>query len=164
MRKTLTAGLTALSLVLVPAAPVHAETNDALNRAILGLLAAGAIGLAINKSQSETRSIPVQQDNRRWTHGDNRRTERDQHQHRDNRRAQSQRRVDPLPSRCFRQIELGNGRVQSVFTERCLDRRYADNASLPRQCLTRLGGRDGSRRGYEASCLRDRGFRSDQRW
>ena len=48
MRKTLTAGLTALSLILVPAAPVQAEDNKALNQAILGLLAAGAIGLAIN--------------------------------------------------------------------------------------------------------------------
>lgn len=159
MRKTLTAGLTALSLVLIPAAPVQAETNDGLNQAILGLLAAGALGLMINQSQKNDTSDMTNHSETR--HGSRQQTRRE---NRDERRARNARRVDPLPSRCFRQIELNNGRVQSVFTKRCLDRRYDDTSALPRQCLTRLGGRDGSRRGYEASCLRERGFRTDQRW
>jgi hypothetical protein len=164
MRKTLTAGLTALSLVLIPAAPVQADSNEGLNRALLGLLAAGAIGLAISESQNKTVNTTVRNEPRSNSPANTHRRDNAQRAHRDNRQTQSTRRVDPLPSRCFRQIELGNGRTQSVFTERCLDRRYDDTASLPRQCMTRLGGRDGSRRGYEASCLRDRGFRTDRRW
>ena len=161
MRKTLTAGLTALSLVLIPAAPVQAESNDGLNHAILGLLAAGAIGLAINQSQtSSTPKVTVHHTPqarsqtgqvRFGTEGRNR-----------GRDVRHTRRVDPLPSRCFRQVELRNGRIQNVFTASCLDRRYNDVVSLPRQCLTRIGGRDGSQRGYEASCLRERGFRTDR--
>lgn len=159
MRKTLTAGLTALSLILVPAAPVQAETNDALNRAILGLLAAGAIGLVIsNANKTTNKAVTVRQQHVRDRHADPRRFSEDQ------REVRHGRRLDPIPSRCFRQIELGNGRLQQVYTQRCLDRRYDDAAALPRQCLTRLGGHDGTRLGYSAKCLRDRGFRSDQRW
>lgn len=155
MRKTLTAGLTALSLILIPAAPVHAADNDNLNRAILGLLAAGAIGLAINESKSNSSSSV--QVHRTPRHADQRRfgTER--------RTVRQRRHVDPLPSRCFRQVKLGNGRVQNVFTSRCLDRRYNDAAYLPSNCLTRIGGRGGNQRGYEANCLREHGYRSDRR-
>jgi len=161
MRKTLTAGLTALSLVLIPAAPAQANnSNDSFNRAVIGLLAAGALGLAINKSRDgdgpnvQLRINKGQSDRHRNVQrfGDT------------NRHARVTRRADPLPSRCFRQIELRNGHVQKAFGARCLDRRYRDVASLPRQCLVRLGGRNGSRFGYEAHCLRDRGFRADRRW
>lgn len=169
MRKTLTAGLTALSLVLVPAAPVQAETNnDALGQAIVGLLAAGVIGLAISNNRDRNASTADVQENVRNEHradprhSDGRRFGEDDRRDRGVRH--HGRRADALPGRCFRQIELRNGRVQQVYTSRCLDRRYRDVATLPRQCLTRLGGRDGSRLGYSASCLRDAGYRSDRRW
>jgi hypothetical protein len=155
MRKTFTAGLTALSLILIPAAPVQAENNDTLNHAILGLLAAGAIGLAINESKSnKSSSVQVHRTTRHANQGrfgNERRTVR------------RRRHVDPLPSRCFRQVKLGNGRIQNVFTSRCLDRRYDDVNYLPRNCQTRIGGRGGNQRGYEANCLREHGYRSDRR-
>ena len=154
MRKTLTAGVTALSLLLATAAPTQAANNDGLNKAVIGLLAAGAIGLAIN--QNNTPQVVEVEHNRRFGDRDNHRRTVPQ--------SRNTRRADPLPGNCFRRIELGNGRTQSVFTESCLDQRYADNAALPRQCLTNLGGPNGSRQGYEANCLRNRGFRSDQRW
>lgn len=156
MRKTLTAGLTAFSLILGTVAPVQADTNDGLNKAMLGLLAIGAIGLAVKHNQNDEPQVVEVQHAPRF--GEPQQT------HRNNQQSRNARRADPLPARCFRQIELGNGRTQSVFTERCLDQRYDDNAALPRQCLTNLGGRDGHNQGYVASCLRDRGFRSDQRW
>jgi hypothetical protein len=165
MRKTLTAGLTALSLILIPAAPVHAENNTALNQAILGLLAAGAIGLAINKNRrDQSPSVAVEQNQRFGDDVDDRRRDHAHNSDRNDRDTRRDRHADPLPGRCFRRVELGNGRVQNVFAARCLDRRYSDAATLPRQCLTRIGGRDGSRRGYEARCLRDFGYRSDRRW
>lgn len=160
MRKTLTAGLTALSLILVPAAPVQAEDNKALNQAILGLLAAGAIGLAINNSRDNDKpTVTIQQTPRHANRNSRAQPRRDRGP-----QVRHGRHADPLPSRCFRNIELNNGRTQSVFTSRCLDRRYDDANTLPRQCLTRLGGRDGSRHGYEATCLRNLGYRSDRRW
>ena len=165
MRKTLTAGLTALSLILVPAAPAQAEDNTALNQAILGLLAVGAIGLAINKSRDTSNSsVTVHQTPRHNSRNDERRADQAHQPRQQTRQSRHTRRADPLPSRCFRQIELNNGRTQQVFTSRCLDRRYRDATTLPRQCLTRLGGRTGSRQGYEAACLRDLGYRSDRRW
>ena len=170
MRKTLTAGLTALSLILVPATPVHADThNDALGQAIVGLLAAGVIGLAISKNRDRDddnaqRSTVQHNGYQQPRHAQTQRFGDDDRRTRDVRGLGHGRRADALPGRCFRQIELRNGRVQNVFAARCLERRYRDVDSLPRQCLTRLGGRDGSNLGYDASCLRDRGYRSDRRW
>ena len=172
MRKTLTAGLTALSLIMVPAAPVQAETqNDALGQAIVGLLAAGVIGLAISKSRhNDAPEVQVHQPTQsNHGHGSTRTEPRrfgdDTATSPGNGRGNAYgRRVDLLPDRCFRQIELRNGRVQNVYASRCLDRRYRDSDRLPQRCLTRLGGRDGSRFGYEASCLRESGYRSDRRW
>ena len=165
MRKTLTAGLTALSFMLIPAAPVHAENNAALNQAILGLLAAGAIGLAINKNRrDQSPSVAVEANQRFGDDIDNRRHDHAHNSNRNDRDTRRNRHADPLPGRCFRRVELGNGHVQNVFAARCLDRRYNDAATLPRQCLTRIGGRDGNRRGYQARCLRDFGYQSDRRW
>jgi len=143
MHKTLTAGLTALSLILIPAAPVQAQNNNSdTNKIILGLLAAGAIGLAIKNNRSDGKSSVTVQT-----------TPRHQQAH-----------LDPVPGRCFRRVETARGGYQGVFTKRCLDRRYRDASTLPRQCVVRIGGRDGNRRGYDASCLRDFGYRSDRRW
>lgn len=169
MRKTLTAGLTALSLILVPAAPVQAQTtteNDAIGQALVGLLAAGLVGLAISKSRDKDDNDEVAVRNTHTPRADNNghRFGDDDRRGRDNRGVRRGHYVDPLPHRCFRQIELGNGRIQNVYAARCLERRYRDADTLPRRCETRLGGRDGSRLGYDARCLRDRGYQSDRRW
>lgn len=155
MFKTLTAGLTALSLIIIPAAPVQAQnSNNDLNRAIIGLLAIGAVGLAIKNNQSRSSETR--------THRPSIQVHKTHRNH--NNRVRQQRRVDPVPGRCFRRVETSRGGYQGVFTERCLERRYRDANTLPRQCQVRIGGRDGHRRGYDASCLRDFGYRSDRRW
>jgi len=169
MHKTLTAGLTALSLILIPAAPVQAQNNNSdANKIILGLLAAGAIGLAIKNNRSDGKSSVTVQTTPR--HQQAHQPRQGAHNHantnRDERRANTRRHraVDPVPGRCFRRVETARGGYQGVFTKRCLDRRYRDASTLPRQCVVRIGGRDGNRRGYDASCLRDFGYRSDRRW
>lgn len=172
MHKTLTAGLTALSLILIPAAPVQAQNNNNdANKIILGLLAAGAIGLAIKNNRSDDkpnvtiRTTPRhQQAHQPQGHAHN---QQNAHNNRLTERRQSARRhraVDPIPGRCFRRVETARGGYQTVYTKRCLDRRYRDAHTLPRQCVVRIGGRNGNRRGYDASCLRDFGYRSDRRW
>jgi len=158
MKKTLTAGLTALSLILVPATPVHADSRqDEINRTIISLLAIGAIGLAIknnadNRSEAKNAATPRQSvspaHDRRQSTTWERRT----------------RHADPLPGRCFRRVETGRGEYQAVYAGRCLERRYRDANTLPRQCAVRMGGADGRRTGYDAGCLRDFGYRSDRRW
>lgn len=168
MMKTLTAGLTALSLILVPAAPVHAQTNNTeMQRTILGLLAVGGIALAIKNQQDQERKARSSRENRGQSHD---RNTRQVHGGQSHGRIQqgwgqsNRRHVDLVPGRCFRRVELSNGRHQGVFGARCLERRYRDAHTLPRQCQVRIGGRDGSRRGYDAACLRDFGYQSDRRW
>ena len=157
MHKLLTAGLTALSLILIPAAPVQAQNdNHNAGKILLGILAAGALGLAIQNNHNNGKpraSVRI--------------TPRDQRAHQPQRNTHNIRRqqtVDLLPGRCFRRVETGRGGYQGVYPKRCLDRRYRDAHTLPRQCVVRIGGHNGSRRGYEASCLRDFGYRSDRRW
>lgn len=166
MFKTLTAGLMALSLTLVPAAPVQAQqSNEDLQRAIVSLLALGAVGLAIKNNSDnreearETRRQPVEvapQRAPRNVHDNHRRNYQDFDR--------QNRRVDLVPGRCFRRVETARGGYQGVFVARCLERRYRDADTLPRQCLVRIGGNNGNRRGYDAACLRDFGYRSDRRW
>lgn len=163
MYKTLTAGLTALSLILIPAAPVQAQNNQAeVNRAVLGILAIGGIALAMKNHQDQQRQArqtrTTKQTPVRPVHNVQR------HDHGQQRVQHSRRGFDPVPGRCFRRVELANGRTQGVFGARCLDRRYRDAHTLPRQCQVRMGGPNGSRRGYDAGCLRDYGYRSDRRW
>ncbi|MEL6641509.1 MAG: hypothetical protein AAFP98_09390 [Pseudomonadota bacterium] len=182
MYKTLTAGLTALSLILVPAAPVHAQTNqDEVGRTILGLLAVGGIALAMKNHQEQqkqarqrrqsqvqapaTPNTPVQEVHNQRNQNQGQHVTRGWgHQHNKGWNQQSRRQVDLVPGRCFRRVETANGRFQGVYGARCLERRYRDAHTLPRQCQVRVGGTNGSRRGYDARCLRDFGYRSDQIW
>ena len=168
MMKTLTAGLTALSLILVPAAPVHAQTDQTeMQRTLLSLLAIGGIALAIKSQEEQNRKDRAERQDRARPQvqppvkvHDNGRSRN----HGGGWSQQSRRQPDLVPGRCFRRVELPNGRYQGVFGEQCLERRYRDAHTLPRQCRVRIGGRDGSRRGYEANCLRDFGYQSDRRW
>jgi len=163
MFKTLTAGLTALSLILVPAAPAYADSRqDEINRTILSLLAVGAISLAI-KNHNDTKpssaaAAPQPQPEPPVTA---RPVHKNGH---GNAFGRMNRQPDLLPGRCFRRVETGRGTHQSVYSARCLTRNYRDAHTLPRQCAVRMGGADGSRVGYEARCLGDFGYRSDRRW
>ena len=177
MYKTLSAGLTALSLILVPAAPVHAQNNqDEVGRAVLGLLAVGGIALALKNHQDQQKQArnqrqahaqePVSRNNTvRQVHNPQRGNQVTRNlNHKNGLGQQSRRQVDLVPGRCFRRVENARGNFQGVFGARCLERRYRDAHTLPRQCQVRVGGSGGSRRGYDAQCLRSFGYRSDRIW
>lgn len=63
-----------------------------------------------------------------------------------------------LPQKCLRRVETRHGRVR-MFASRCLKRNYDYTHRLPRQCNYTFNTGRGDRRGYEARCLRDHGFR-----
>ena len=169
MRKTLTAGLTALSLALMPAAPVEAQqqTNEDMSRMILGLMALGAAGIAIKSNRDNQDTARDQRRATEQVHDDRRHSNGIGKGHRigrGNGHVERPRRADLMPGRCFRRVETARGGYQGVFDGNCLDRRYRDANTLPRQCAVRMGGRDGHRQGYDAACLRDFGYQSDRRW
>lgn len=63
-----------------------------------------------------------------------------------------------LPKQCFQNFNTRTGKVQ-MFDERCLTRDFQHSNSLPRACRYEFGTPHGTRRGYEARCLRDAGYR-----
>ncbi|WP_298915726.1 hypothetical protein [uncultured Roseobacter sp.] len=67
-----------------------------------------------------------------------------------------------LPGDCLRSAQTRQGRVR-YFGNRCLERNYKHVNKLPRDCFIRLRGDDQSRRGYDARCLRDRGYQLARR-
>ena len=67
-----------------------------------------------------------------------------------------------LPGDCLRSFETPNGRVR-VFGQRCLERNYSYNQSLPRACAVRFRVNNKKRRGYDARCLRREGYQLARR-
>lgn len=63
-----------------------------------------------------------------------------------------------LPGQCLRSLETRHGKVR-MFGNRCLQRNYSFAHRLPQHCNFSFKTRDGYRRGYEARCLRDAGYR-----
>ena len=134
--KTLTAAVTALSLMVATAVPAHADrASDNLAKAVIAAIAIGAIVNSIDKG----RAHPVPQPAR-----------------------PQEVRNRQVPQVCA--IEINGARRDVVFyPERCL-RREGFSYRLPRHCATDIriqGHRD---RAYSEQCLRDAGFRvSDRR-
>ncbi|KIN63102.1 hypothetical protein Z946_1965 [Sulfitobacter noctilucicola] len=63
-----------------------------------------------------------------------------------------------LPQQCFRTYQTRKGRV-AMFAEGCLRRNFTAARHLPNQCQYVFRTPEGNRRGYEARCLRDQGYR-----
>lgn len=63
-----------------------------------------------------------------------------------------------LPRKCFRTFENRRSKIR-MFGNRCLQNNYAHAHRLPQHCFNRFRTYDGWRRGYEARCLRDAGYR-----
>jgi hypothetical protein len=63
-----------------------------------------------------------------------------------------------LPGDCLRSYNTRDGRVR-MFGQRCLQNQYRYVNRLPEHCAIRVRTSEGPRRGYEARCLRDQGYR-----
>ncbi|MFK7871177.1 MAG: hypothetical protein AB8B58_18300 [Roseobacter sp.] len=62
-----------------------------------------------------------------------------------------------LPGGCLRSTATREGRVR-YFGQRCLQRNYSFAHQLPQACAVRVRGQEGVRRGFEARCLRSKGY------
>ena len=139
MIKTLTAGLVALSLTLGTVAPnaAHAEIDE--GEAIVGIITLLLLGAAIANDNDNDRS-PGRGDRPR-----------------DN----SWRLV---PAECLRTIETRRGDTVRMFPRRCMERNYAHVNRLPSRCeITVRNARGHLRHGWTPRCLRQAGFRRDDR-
>jgi hypothetical protein len=158
MYKPLIAGITALSLTLVSAAPVQAQgmNRDDVGKLIFGIAAIAAIGAVIdNNKRSDRRSQQTEtvhdRSNRNNSWADlNRPRQRDHARNRD------------LPRECLRTVETRFG-TQRMFVQRCLERNYARVNRLPERCAVRLYTSNGPRSGFDPLCLQEQGYRSTRR-
>lgn len=145
MRRAMSAatiGLLVLSLLMVAAQPVRADSrSDQMARALLAAIAIGAVVHTIDKNKKKRRAAEAAQPpvlEPEPTHGPG-----------------SRHRV--IPAACGIEI-VGSRRAATVYPERCL-RREGVRAHLPQQCSfkARIYGREDWV--YGGDCLRDAGFR-----
>lgn len=141
IKTTFTAGLLATTLAFTSMTPTAAEArmSDDEIAALVGLL---FIGAAIHRSRNNDRAPAPDvtqrpRDENRW-------------------------RV--LPANCRRDIETRRRGTVRMFTQRCLNNNYRHVNRLPDECHIRVRTENGQRRqGFAARCLRQAGFRTNQR-
>ncbi|MFN2305423.1 MAG: hypothetical protein ABR504_00500 [Paracoccaceae bacterium] len=162
MFRTLIAALIAFSMTLAPApATANGIDNEDIAKIVLGLIALGAIkGAVDNRSDDDEKAADVDLRPRfgsepldrggfvppQGPRGD---TGRFGTGH------------DGLPRHCLDRVETRYG-DHRLFSQRCLERDYAQARDLPRACAVRLVTDRGARRGFDPICLRDRGYTT--RW
>ncbi|WP_333713877.1 hypothetical protein [Yoonia sp.] len=155
MMKSLVAGVMAFSLTLASALPAQANGLDRedVGKLLLGLLAVGVVGAAIENNQRREDIPVVRQDRGSWADLNQPRSRPDSR--RDDRRL-------ILPHQCLQTLRTRYGDLR-LFGERCLERNYRFSASLPERCEVRIYTHDGPRSGYDPLCLREQGYRTNRR-
>ena len=143
--KTLTAGVLATSLAFTSLTPATASAEISDGDAVVGLITLLLLGAAIhNNRDDDVRTQPAHPP--RVTHPAPRRDWR------------------VLPAQCLQTVTRRNGDRVRLFTQRCLTNNYAQTQRLPQACHVQFRTRDGGHRaGYRAACLRNQGFRTNQR-
>lgn len=137
MFKTLTAGITALSLAVPHAA--SAQSAD-ISKLIAGLAAVALIGVAIDqgvRSASPVALEPLPRDRER-----------------DRIRGH---RTAPLPAQCRVEVPSRHG-VTEIYASRCMARNYERANRLPEVCNIQVQGEFWGRTGYAPDCLRQFGY------
>jgi hypothetical protein len=142
---TLTAGVTALSMLVATAIPAHADrASDNLAKAVVGALIIGAIVNSANRGHAAPAPAPTPE-------------------------RPVEVRSPRVPQVCAVEIS-GARRTVVLYPERCL-RREGFDYRLPRGCATEIRMRGRTDRAYSAQCLSDAGFRvggsrrdGDRRW
>ena len=157
MFKTVTAGLTALSLAL--SVPTTAQAgNDDVAKALAGLALIAIVGAALsdNNGRTQVQVTPPQ------SYPNRREGVRSHDEHRSDNWGHNARRVALLPEACS--IELNrHGETRELYNSRCLRRTYANFDALPSDCQTTYRQNGHTRNGFNASCLRQYGFRTERR-
>lgn len=141
------------------AAPARADNND-LARFLAGATALVIISRALdNDNHSKKRSSTHY-----YHYDDNRHGNRNYGHGNGGHHNTKVDRPKRLPPGCLTRVNTGNGSRQ-VFGEACLNVHYNHVASLPRSCRTHSAGPNSNapRRGYDATCLFDRGYRATTR-
>ena len=157
----------AVAVTSLSAAPAHAEDNNDLARALAAVLGVAIIGKIIHESNKDddhrvTRRhdpqpqyrVPPPRKVDRAPHRVQprdlpRRVKRDTHRRADRKL---------LPGQCLRSFDTRRGTVV-MFGKRCLENNYRFASRLPQFCAQRVKTRNGKRRGYDARCLRQDGYR-----
>lgn len=130
---TLTAGVTALSLMIASAVPAHADRrSDNLAKAVVAAIAIGAIVNSIDKGRAQPAPVQPAPDPVR-----------------------SRRAV--VPSVCAIEVQ-GARRNFIAYPERCL-RREGFRAHLPQHCAISLRDHRRTFVAYGERCLKEAGFR-----
>ena len=142
--KTLTAGVLAISLTVTSLAPTSAAADISKDGAIAGILTLLFLGAAIHNSRDNDVS-PAPAPERRP-------------------RPTLTRDWRVLPADCLRNVTRRNGNTIRMFGQRCLTNNYAHVNRLPQACHVRVRTENGQNRpGFRARCLRNQGFRTNQR-
>lgn len=141
--KTLTAGVLAVSLAATSLTPTSVSAGISDDDAIAGILTLLLLGAAIHNRRDNNNAAPAPQQHPRPT------VTRDW-------------RV--LPANCIRNVTRRNGNTIRIFGQRCLNNNYAHVNRLPEACHVRVRTENGQRRqGFRVRCLRNQGFRTNQR-
>ena len=183
MKKTLTAGVTAIALALTAPTTATAEgiSEDQVGKFLFGMIATVAIASALKNRDRGQRAAtvqtapepihvpqtiapqvrevaPRQQQQRREGHIGVTRNQSMTQSHRHSRQGRATANV--IPRDCVRVAEtrFGNHRF---FARRCLQHTYDYFDTLPNACRVRLIDTQGrTRNGYDPQCLRDYGYRA----
>lgn len=145
MLKTLTAGITALSLGF--AAPAQAAPQgDDLGKLIAGIAAVALLGAAIDASSRGNATVTLT----------NPRTP-NRNAHRNSNRSGYHAQVGPLPSQCLVNVPTRRG-ITQIYGSRCMSRNFERANRLPEVCSVTLEGARRDRSGYVPDCLRRFGY------
>ncbi len=153
MKTTLTAAVTALSLILTSASQAQADGLDRedIGKLLFGLVAIAAVGAAIENNREDSNEATQAHASRTGSWAD---------LHRPRPREDTRRRI--LPAECLSTVETRFGNLR-LFGQRCLERNYRFVSDLPDRCQVRIYADRGPRTGYDPLCLREQGYRTNRR-
>lgn len=145
--KTLTAGVLSASLALTSLTPNSASAGISDEDAFAGIIALLFLGAAVHQRRSnDDRTVAPTPE-----------PARPQHPNR-------VRGWHVLPADCIRNVTRQNGNTIRIFGQRCLTNNYDHMNRLPEACHVRVRNENGQRRqGYRVRCMRNEGFRTNQR-
>lgn len=152
MFKIVIVGITALSLTFSSVAPARANgiSEGDIGKILLGLLAAAAAASFISNNQDNDVAapapapVPTPKPPHGWYPPSD----------------VQARKI--LPRTCLQNIDTRFGNYR-MFLRSCMQENYRFTRSLPEVCKVRVASRNGPRNGWDAQCLRQRGYRATRR-